>query len=184
MEFIHPWSVEIYFWNFKYFRKDVKHHVWLVHTERWLKTFMHISGPSTRFKVHRISCKAYCRGCWWRKNCCGEEYSSRESGREVLYQLAGINLIGSLITQGMKSSFGYTSPRISRNPPPKCFHFFEIIYFFLGTGSHKMADIRKLIDAKQHGSFYISGKLPTYPSRKPTLTLSSYLEQNVGFGEG
>ena len=142
MEFIHPWSVEIYFWNFKYFRKDVKHHVWLVHTERWLKTFMHISGPSTRFKVHRISCKAYCRGSWWCKNCCGEEYSARESGREVLYQLAGINLIGSLITQGMKSSFGYTSPRISWNPPPKCFHFFKIIFFFLGTGSHKMADIQ------------------------------------------
>ena len=145
---------------------------------------MHISGPSTRFKVHRISCKAYCRGCWWRKNCCGEEYSACESGREVLYQLAGINLIGSLITQGMKSSFGYTSPRISWNPPPKCFHFFVIIYFFLGTGSHMMADIRKLIDAKQHGSFYVSGKLLTYPSPKPTLTLSSYLEQKVGLGEG
>ena len=47
-----------------------------------------------------------------------------------------------------------------------------------------MADIIKLIDAEQRGSFYISGKLPTYPSPKPTLTLSSYLEQNVGLGEG
>ena len=146
---------------------------------------MHISGPSTRFKVHRISCKAYCRGCWWRKNCCGEEYSSRESGREVLYQLAGINLIGSLITQGMKSSFGYTSPRISWNPPPKCFHFFKIIFFFLALEAIRWQTFSgKLIDAKQHGSFYISGKLPTYPSPKPTLTLSSYLEQNVGLGEG
>ena len=34
------------------------------------------------------------------------------------------------------------------------------------------------------GSFYVSGKLPTYPSPKPTLTLSSYLGQNVGLGEG
>ena len=34
------------------------------------------------------------------------------------------------------------------------------------------------------GLFYVSGKLPTYPSPKPTLTLSSYLEQNVGLGEG
>ena len=34
------------------------------------------------------------------------------------------------------------------------------------------------------GSFYVSWKLPTYPSPKPTLTLSSYLEQNVGLGEG
>ena len=47
-----------------------------------------------------------------------------------------------------------------------------------------MADIRKLIDAKQHGSFYVSRKLPTYPSPKLTLTLSSYLEQTVGLGEG
>ena len=29
-----------------------------------------------------------------------------------------------------------------------------------------------------------SGKLPTYPSLKPTLTLTSHLGQNVGFGEG
>ena len=146
---------------------------------------MHISGPSTRFKVHRISCKAYCRGSRWCKNCCGEEYSARESGREVLYQLAGINLIGSLITQGMKSSFGYTSPRISWNPPPKCFHFFKIIFFFLALEAIRWQTFSgKLIDAKQHGSFYISGKLPTYPSPKPTLTLSSYLEQNVGLGEG
>ena len=36
------------------------------------------------------------------------------------------------------------------------------------------------------GSFYVSVKLPTYLSPKPTLkiTLSSYLRQNVGLGEG
>ena len=34
------------------------------------------------------------------------------------------------------------------------------------------------------GSFYVSVKLPTYPSPKPTLTLISYLGQNVGLGEG
>ena len=34
------------------------------------------------------------------------------------------------------------------------------------------------------GSFYVSGKLPTYPSPKPTSTLTSHLEQNVGLGEG
>ena len=32
---------------------------------------------------------------------------------------------------------------------------------------------------KKIGSFYVSVKLPTYPSPKPTLTLSSYLGQNV-----
>ena len=29
-------------------------------------------------------------------------------------------------------------------------------------------------------SLYVSGKLPTYPSPKPTLTLTSHLRQNVG----
>ena len=33
-------------------------------------------------------------------------------------------------------------------------------------------------------SFYVSGKLPTYPSPKPTLTLTSHLGQNAGLGEG
>ena len=34
------------------------------------------------------------------------------------------------------------------------------------------------------GSLYISGKLPTYPSPKPTLTLTSHLGKNVCLGEG
>ena len=32
--------------------------------------------------------------------------------------------------------------------------------------------------------FYVSGKLPTYLSPKPTLTLTSHLGQNVGLGGG
>ena len=32
--------------------------------------------------------------------------------------------------------------------------------------------------------FYISGKLPTYPSPKPTLILTSHLGQNVALGRG
>ena len=34
------------------------------------------------------------------------------------------------------------------------------------------------------GSLYVPGKLPTYPSSNPTLTLTSHLGQNVGLGEG
>ena len=30
----------------------------------------------------------------------------------------------------------------------------------------------------------VSGKLPTYPSLKPTLTLTSHLGENVGLEEG
>ena len=33
-------------------------------------------------------------------------------------------------------------------------------------------------------SLYVSGKLPTYPSPKPTLTLTSHLGQNVALREG
>ena len=32
--------------------------------------------------------------------------------------------------------------------------------------------------------FRFLGKLPTYPSPKPTLSLTSHLGQNVGLGEG
>ena len=31
---------------------------------------------------------------------------------------------------------------------------------------------------------WVSGKLPIYPYPKPTLTLTSYLGQNVGLGKG
>ena len=34
------------------------------------------------------------------------------------------------------------------------------------------------------GSLHVSRKLPTYPSPKPTITLTSHLGQNVGLGEG
>ena len=34
------------------------------------------------------------------------------------------------------------------------------------------------------GSLYVFGKLPTYPSPKPTLTLFSHLGQNVYLGVG
>ena len=33
------------------------------------------------------------------------------------------------------------------------------------------------------GLLYVCGKLPTYPSLKPTLTLSSHLGQKVGLGD-
>ena len=34
------------------------------------------------------------------------------------------------------------------------------------------------------GSLYISGKLPSYPSPRPTFTLTFHLEKNVGLREG
>ena len=35
-----------------------------------------------------------------------------------------------------------------------------------------------------HWIIYVSGKLPTYPSPKPALTLATRLGQNVGLGDG
>ena len=40
------------------------------------------------------------------------------------------------------------------------------------------------LKVSSRGSLDLSGKLPTYPSPKLTLTLTSHLEQNVGLGEG
>ena len=40
------------------------------------------------------------------------------------------------------------------------------------------------LDMRKLGLLYVSAKLPTYPSPKPTLTLTSHLGQNVGLGEG
>ena len=46
-----------------------------------------------------------------------------------------------------------------------------------------------LASVKERGPFlgrlyFFSGKLPTYPSPKPTLTLTSHLGQNVGLRKG
>ena len=41
-----------------------------------------------------------------------------------------------------------------------------------------------LAPATQARSLYVSGKLPTYPSPKSSLTLTFHLGQNVGSGEG
>ena len=37
---------------------------------------------------------------------------------------------------------------------------------------------------KESRLIYVSGKLPTYPSPKLTLTLTSHLKQDDSFGEG
>ena len=43
---------------------------------------------------------------------------------------------------------------------------------------------QKKAPSSPSGSLYVSGKLPTYPSPRPTLTLTSHLEKNVGLGKG
>jgi len=46
------------------------------------------------------------------------------------------------------------------------------------------ADVFFLFINANSRSIWVSGKLPTYPSPEPTLTLTSHLGQNVGLGEG
>ena len=54
-------------------------------------------------------------------------------------------------------------------------------------GKH-VSVMKKLIklwpSEEQKSALYVSGKLSTYPSPKPTLTLSFHSGQNVGLGEG
>ena len=53
--------------------------------------------------------------------------------------------------------------------------------------AHKCPQMQEPIlpDFKNRGFFgYVSGKLPTYPSPKATLTLTSHIGKNFGLGEG
>ena len=53
--------------------------------------------------------------------------------------------------------------------------------------AHKCPQMQEPIlpDFKNRRFFgYVSGKLPTYPSPKATLTLTSHIGKNVGLGEG
>ena len=43
---------------------------------------------------------------------------------------------------------------------------------------------RLITGLKKVGSIYVSGKPPTCPFPRSTLTLTSHLGQNVGIGEG
>ena len=47
-----------------------------------------------------------------------------------------------------------------------------------------LALIYFLAAATQARSLYVSGKLPTYPSSKSSLTLTFHLGQNAGSGDG
>ena len=68
---------------------------------------------------------------------------------------------------------------VARMTDPKV-HY---ILFYL-TPPPKKKKKKKKKHSQELGSFYVSGKLPTYPSPKPTLTLTSHLGQNAGLTEG
>ena len=50
--------------------------------------------------------------------------------------------------------------------------------------SHQVCGLISFLPLEILDHYNVSGKLPTYPSPKPILTLTSQLEQNVGLGEG
>ena len=52
----------------------------------------------------------------------------------------------------------------------------QMAYCLFGFSSRKVS--------RRCGLLYVSGKVPTYPPPKATLTLTSHLGQNVGLGEG
>ena len=55
---------------------------------------------------------------------------------------------------------------------------------YLSAKTKKVAVSRGSTAVRVTGSIQVSGKLPTYPSLKPTLTLTSHLGKTVGLGEG
>ena len=60
----------------------------------------------------------------------------------------------------------------------------RVVRFREVVASGDLTVLQLPVNGRMAGSFYVSLKVPTYPSPKPTLTLSSYLGQNVGLGEG
>ena len=60
-------------------------------------------------------------------------------------------------------------------------HFAGVFANLVTKVTEDVARVRKW---KLNGSLYVSGKLPTYPSPKPTSTLISHVGQNVGLSEG
>ena len=64
-------------------------------------------------------------------------------------------------------------------------HFTHSLHFTPGPQSAVRSPQSVFYTDRIHlGSLYVSGKLPTYPSPKLTLTLTSHSGKNVGLGEG
>ena len=57
--------------------------------------------------------------------------------------------------------------------------WFECRSYFIHVAVNVNVSRRNMI-----GKIQVSGKLPSYPSPKPTLSPTSHLGQNVGLGEG
>ena len=71
----------------------------------------------------------------------------------------------------------FVSSKIFLNPCKRGLRgrLFLSLYLFFSVPLKVVSSLRSL---------YVSGKLPTYPSPKPTLALTSQLRQNVGLGGG
>ena len=58
-------------------------------------------------------------------------------------------------------------------------------YFHVQTkGVVKRNTFPSLVPLKAFGPLHVSGKLPTYPSPKPTFYPKREVSVNIGFGEG
>ena len=60
----------------------------------------------------------------------------------------------------------------------------KVLHLGERSETRKRQFMSEAIVAKKDHYTYASGKLPTYPSPKPTISLTSHLGQNVGLGEG
>ena len=57
-------------------------------------------------------------------------------------------------------------------------------FFLFHLFAYIICALLLLQEVELMSTFCFTGELPTYPSPKPTLILTSHLGQNVGLGEG
>ena len=91
------------------------------------------------------------------------------AGLLVAHQLHLGHLFGQFQPKKKKSKIRNGINFLSTTALSNPFHN-QILYFILGSTKTKLIEV--------------SGKLPTYPSPKPTLALNSHSGENVYLGEG
>ena len=89
---------------------------------------------------------------------------------------------------GLKGNFSYLLFQLMTRAWVLTVTRMQFVIHFAGVFANLVTkvteDAARVSKWKLHGSLYVSGKLPSYPSPKPTSTLISHVGENVGLGEG
>ena len=89
---------------------------------------------------------------------------------------------------GLKGNFSYLLFQLMTRAWVLTVTRMQFVIHFVGVYANLVTkvteDVAWVSNWKLNGSSYVSGKLLTYTSPKPTSTLISHVGQNVGSGEG